>query len=204
TLSVGYGFEGLWFSHDTNGTFIGNEVNTSIKHKITKRIYQKVTYRFLGRDYTGRKARLANGNKGSKLRVDTRNLVEHELGFFPTDITKLRMTNQVYFNDSNDEYYDYYDYLNYRLGFSIIQYFNPKFYTITGFYYQLRNYDSRLCSDKYVVQKDKQYTVTTSLMYDLTKNISAFVNYSYTENQSNEPLERCTDKLYTAGVYYMF
>ena len=194
-VSAGYGFESFIFPNDRRGTFLINELNTSIKQRFTSRLYQKVAYRMIFRDYTVRRARLTNGCTGTKLRHDFRNLIEHEFGAYPTDITKLKLVNQVLFNDSNDRYEDFYDYFNYRLVASAVQYFNPRLYMNTGFYYQKKNYDSRTGSDDVVTEKDNQIGVSTSLLYDITRSLSVFVNYSHIRNMSNDPTERYTDNL---------
>ncbi|MFA6142933.1 MAG: hypothetical protein WC738_06560 [Candidatus Omnitrophota bacterium] len=204
TVSAGYVFEMMWFPHDTNGTYAANQVNTSIKQKIVKWLYQKATYRFLVKNFTENKVLLGNKTRGESNREDSRNVFEHELGAYIGKSTKVKIVNQFYFNESNYTYVDYYDYFNYKIGGSVIQFFTKKFYGIGGFYYQRRNYDSRYEADRQSRQKDNLYTVTGSLLYDLNKNISMFINYSHSENHSNEPLDRYVDSLYSAGIYYAF
>jgi hypothetical protein len=204
TLNAGYQFELLWFPNDANGTFIGNEINTGIKHKLARWLYHKFTYRLLFKNFTDRKARLGNNTLSSELREDLRNAFEYELGIYIGSRTKIKIYDQFYLNDSNDQYYDFYDYLNNKVGTSVIYFLTKKLYNITGFYYQRRNYDSRRVNDRDAKERDNLYVVTSSLLYDITKNISIFANYSHSENHTNEPLEKYTDTLYTAGLYYSF
>ena len=204
TLSLGYALEALWFPNDENGNFIGNEINAGIRQKLTGNTYHRVVYRLLFRDYLKRKARLGNFDLSEDLRADKRNVFEYEFGIYPTNKTKIRIVSQYYVNDSNDQYQDYYDYLNYRIGGSIIQFLTKRLYSIAGFYYQMRNYDSRRVSDRDAIEQDNLYLVTTSFLYDITKSTTAFVNYSHSENHTNEPLEKYSNSLYSAGLYYSF
>lgn len=204
TASVGYLFDLLWYPNDTNGTYVGNEFSCAIKQDLTRRSSQKVTYRVLLKDFTERKARLGNGNLSGHTRQDVRNTFEHEFSYAITKYTKVKLRNQVYLNDSNDQYYDYYTYVSYKTGGSLIQSIMPKLYGVAAFTYERRDYDSRQVSDRQADQWDNYITVSTTLLYDITKNISAFANYTHLENNTNEPLERYTDNLYTAGVYYSF
>ena len=181
-----------------------NEMNVSARHKLADRIYQKASYKLLFRNFLERKIRLADASLGSDLRFDIRNLFEYEIGFYIASTTKARVVEQFYINKSNDEYYDYYDYLNNRVGVSVIHLLTKRFYNITGLYYQRRDYESRKVSDRDAIQKDNLYIITTSFLYDVTKNVSVFVNYSHTENHTNEPLEKYSNSLYSAGVYYSF
>lgn len=203
-LNVGYVFDMMWFPNAENGTFAGNEINASIKQNITKWLYQKGTYRLLFKNYLEDKVLLGNKTRSSDLRADLRNTFEHELGIYIGSNTKIKIINQFYLNESNYQYADFYDYFNYKVGGSIIQFFTKKLYNISGFYYQRRNYDSRSAVYRQSPEKDNLYIVTTSFLYDVTKNLSVFINYSHSENHSNEPLERFVDSLYSAGLYYSF
>lgn len=204
TVSGGYLFETLWFPHDRNGSFVKNELNASVKHAITRKIYQKFTNRLQFRNYLHSKVMDGNGIYSSDLRYDVRELLEHELGAYPGKNTKVKVVNQVYFNYSNYQYLDYYDFLNYKVGLGVTHFFTKKLSAVSGIYYQRRNYDSRTCSDKQKHQKDNLYLLSASLMYEISKSASAFINYSHSENHSNEPLERYVDTIYTAGLYYAF
>jgi len=204
TLSVGYVFEPLIFPNDRNGSYLGNELNVSLRHKITKTFYQKLTYKLIFREFISRKAYLGNGTAGTDLRQDLRNLFEHEFGIYPTNNSKVRLVNQFFINESNDQYYDYYDYINYRVGLSLTQFFTDKLYGTTAFYYQRRDYDSRIVSDRDSTENDNLFLVTGSLLYDLKKDLTVFINYSHTENHTNEPLQKYGDTMYSTGVYYSF
>jgi len=204
TVSAGYVFEMMWFPHDTNGTYAANQVNAGVRQKITRWLYQKAAYRFLVKNFLYNKMLLGNKTRGADRREDFRNVFEHELGAYIGKYTKVKIINQFYLNSSNYSYVEFYDYFDYKVGGSIIQFFTKKLYGIGGFYYERRNYDSRYTIERWSRQRDNLYTVTGSLLYDLNRNISIFINYSHSENHSNEPLDRYVDSLYSAGVYYAF
>jgi hypothetical protein len=148
---------------------------------------------------------LGNGNLDSPLRTDTRNVLRYELGMYIGDLIKLKGISEYYINESNFQFLDYYDYTSYKIGGSLIAALAPKLYGTTSFYYLRRRYDSRTLSDNnQSTQRDNLYMVTGSLIYDITKNLSAFVSYSHSENHTNEPLEQYVDTLYSGGVTYYF
>lgn len=204
TVTSGYALEIMWFPNDEDGTYIGNEFNTSFKQFLTKWLYHKATYRFRLKNFTSNKALDGGGIRETKFRKDTRNIFEHELGAYIGEDTKVKVMNQFYLNDSNYSYTDFYDYSNYRVGGSIIQFFTDKLYGIAGFFYQRRNYKNRFTLRRQSRQKDNLYTVTCSLLYDIRRDVSLFVNYSHSENHSNEPFDQYVDTLYSGGVYYNF
>lgn len=204
TVSAGYVFEYMWFPRTADGTFIGNQFNACIKQDLTSWTYQKAAYRVILRDYPSNRARLGDFSQSSYDRFDVRNQFEHELGVYAGSKTKFRFTNQFYINDSNEQYFDYYDYYNYVFGTTLTRAITKKLYNVTGFYYQRRNYMARQVSDGTAIEKDNYYLVTTSFLYDITKDISIFVNYSYSQNNSNSPLEQYVDNMYSTGLYYSF
>lgn len=204
SMSNGYELEILWYPNDENGTFVGNKVFSRIKHRISDGINQSLGWNIQFKNYLQRKVLSANGDKGSNLRYDVKNVLEHEISAVATKTTKIKVRNEVQFNTSNFEYINYYDYFAYRIGGSITQIFTRKFYSVTNLSYQRKNYSGRICSDKSQEEMDNLYILSTTFMYDLTKSVSLFANYSHTENHTNEPLQRYTDNLFTAGVYYSF
>ena len=204
TLSAGYVFECLYFPFAEDGTFVGNQFNVCIKQDLTGWAYQKVAYRIILRNYLSNKVLLDDYTQGSDKRFDVRNQFEHEIGVYVGDRANIKITNQFYINDSNYQYYNYYDYYNYRFGTSLILFATKKLYSITAFYYQRRNYIDRKVSDGSDMERDNLYTASASILYDVTKNISVFVNYTHSENHTNESFEKYSYSLYSAGLYYSF
>jgi hypothetical protein len=129
-LNAGYAFEMMWFPHDDNGTYAGNQINAGVRQNITRWLYQKFTYRLLFKNFTANKVVLGTKVTSSELRADLRNVFEHELGIYIGRDTKVKIINQFYLNDSNYVYGDYYDYFNYKTGGSIIYFFTKNLYGI--------------------------------------------------------------------------
>ncbi len=204
TVTSGYALEIMWFPNDEDGNYIGNEFNTSFKQFLTKWLYHKETYRFRLKNFPSNEALDGAGVARDNLRQDTRNIFESELGAYIGDNTKVRVTNQFYYNSSNYSFTDFYDYSNYRVGGSVIQFFTKKLYGIGGVFYQRRNYKNRFTPRRLSRQKDNLYTVTGSLIYDIRRDLSVFVNYSHSENHSNEPFDQYVNTLYSFGLYYNF
>jgi len=204
TVTSGYALEIMWFTNDEDGTYIGNEFNTSFKQFLTRWLYHKGTYRFRLKNFLSNKALDGYGIRETKARQDTRNIFEHELGAYIGENTKVKIINQFYLNNSNYSFTDFYDYSNYRTGGSVIQFFTNKLYGIAGFFYQRRNYKNRFTPRRQSRQKDNLYTVTSSLIYDIRRDTSIFLNYSHSENHSNEPFDQYVDTIYSAGLYYNF
>jgi len=203
TLDTNYGFDVVYFPFDEDGTYLGNEVNVSAKHYINDSIYYKVGYFFLHKYFTSNKALGSNGNTTDDLRKDSRNGFDCEFGiYFEKAVLKLK--GHIFYNESNDLYYDYYDYWSWRLKPSVILLLTNKLYTIASFAYEQRNYDDRLSTKNNETVYDDTYTLNGSLLYDITPTFTLAVNYSYRENASNEPLQKYSGSIITAGAYFTF
>ncbi|MCM8791042.1 MAG: hypothetical protein NC938_05005 [Candidatus Omnitrophica bacterium] len=203
-FSAGYVFESMWYPHNREGNYLGNSFVVSLKHTVTKWLYQRAMYRLEYRSYFDRKVRLSNYTLSSELRADLRNTCRYELGIYIGKKVKLRVLNDYYVNESNYQYMDYYDYWANRTGCALTAILSKRLFGTAGFYYQRRNYYERQVSDSEALQRDNLYIVTGSLIYDMTDNLSAFVNYSHSENHTNEPLERYVDTMYSGGLSYFF
>ena len=203
TLDADYGFDFVYFPFDEDGTYLGNEVNVSAKHFITDSLYYKVGYFFLHKYFTSNKVLDAHGNTSDDLRKDSRNGIESEFGIY-FDKAVLKLRGNVFYNDSNDQYSDYYDYWSWRLKPSVILLLTDKLYTIASFAYEQRNYDRRLSTKNNETVYDDTFTLNGSLLYDITPTFTLALNYSYRENVSNEPLQKYSGSIITAGAYFTF
>jgi hypothetical protein len=201
TVSAGYVFEYMYFPNSEDGTYVGNQFNAAGRQDLTGWAYHNAAFRIILRDYLSMDVRDATFQPIDEKRFDIRSQFEYELGIRATKKTKFRFTNQFYINESNDPFFGYY---NYRFGASLVQFATKKLYGIAAFYYQRRNYMDRRCSDRNALERDNLYTVTASILYDIAKDISIYVNYTHSENHTNEVLEQYTDSVYSAGIYYSF
>lgn len=209
TASPNYRFNIVWYPNDDQGSYVWNEANISLKQNLIERLlfldrlYHKGTYRLSFQNFLHRKYRLGNKNFASKERADSRHTFEYETGLYIFD-SLVKVYNQFYINESNDQYQDYYDYISYKLGGSIIHLFTKRLYATASFYWQKKYYKDRLSSEDSRHEKDDIYTLSSSFFYDITPQLSLFTNYSYRESQSTEPLQKYSGSIFTLGVYYNF
>jgi len=208
-FGAGNNFEYIYYPKEEGSIFYANESEVFIQHNIAEGIYQRLIYKFMFREYTDRKARdWANVAKGADRR-DLRNSIIHEVRAIIFDKYVLKMRNQYFINDSNDQYMDYYDYSSYRIDTTFIlpifPFFFENFYGLISLGYQLRDYDSRqLVNDASKTQEDDFYNAIGSLIYDLNKSFSISLNYVYCQNESNEPSEEYSGSTISLGLHYAF
>jgi hypothetical protein len=53
-------------------------------------------------------------------------------------------------------------------------------------------------------QEDKTYNLTSALYYNLKKDLTVGLTFTYRNNWSNEQLERYQDSVVTLGTFYKF
>jgi len=192
------------YPNKKENTFSGLVLSTYLRHYIVKRIYHELGYEFLKRWYPDRKTTLANSNPSNQDRIDDRFRIKYKIGA-SSSRAFFSLSNEYSKNDSNERYQDYYDYWVYRLRPSVMYFFTEKFYTNVGFVYKYTHYKDRrstMDSSKHV--RDNTYMVNTSLYYDISKNTTFGITYSYNENTSNDPYQKYSGSTITGGVFYSF
>ena len=107
-------------------------------------------------------------------------------------------------NDSNYEYQDYYDYWGLNLKTTGVFYFTKKFYSIINFSYTRKSYDERKTADSVTDQKDNLYVASFLLAYDITSSCTISADYTYRDNQTNQPFDKYSGSVYTISVNYAF
>lgn len=200
--AVGYNY----YPHEELSTYLLYSPQLSIKHKLTEAISQKIAYDFQLKGYPDRKATDGAGLPKESDRIDIRNGVTHELsGSFFNDVF-LRLKNQYYVNDSNDQFMDFYDYRSYRANLTaIMPLLTKKLYGLLTVGYQRRDYNNRqLVNDNSKTEADDTYNAGSSLIFDITKTISVSLNYDYIQNESNEPSEEYSGSTMSCGFHYAF
>lgn len=203
-LDASYKFEWLFFPHDEDGSYLSNYCSLFLQNNVFEDFYQKIGFKLEYRHFTDRQTLGGNGLKQGDLREDMRYTGEYEVALSIKDIIKVRQNLQAYRNDSNDQYYDYYDYNAFRTKTSLITLFTKNFYSITSLAYTKKIYDDRLSTEDNTHQRDNFYVFGASLLYELTPSFTLTVGYSYRENVSNEPLDKFSGSVWTAGLYYSF
>ncbi len=205
-LSFNNAFEYNYYPHEDASTYASYSPQLLFRHNISKTIYHRLGYDFEIRRYPERKAEDGSRAKKAAARQDIRNGLAYELAGLGIKDIFLKIKNRYYVNDSNDQYMDYYDYWAYRLDIStVVPLFRDRLFALIGAGYQRTDYKTRhLVSDTGRRQKDNLYNISSSLLFDITKRLSASLNYSYRQNESNEPSEKYSGSIYSIGFHYAF
>ncbi|MDP8299657.1 MAG: hypothetical protein P9L88_07150 [Candidatus Tantalella remota] len=197
-------YDGFFFPNDEESTFNGLYLKTYLRHYITKDFYQEGGVEYLMRWYPDQKTYLTNGFISDKDRFDKRVRFKYNLGYFSENFF-VGLSNEFARNDSNDTFEQYYDYWLYRLRPSIMYFFTDKFYTDLSLVYKYTHYkDRRATNNINNVERDNTYIFNSSFYYDIKDDLTVSVTYSYSENSSNDPFEKYSGSVITAGIYYTF
>jgi len=208
-FSLSSNLEYNYYPKDESARFYAIEPETFIRHDINDNIYQKLVYSFMFKEYTDRSPQDGAGASKPGDRKDLRNSLTHELNFILFNEYILKLRNQYSVNDSNDQYLDYYDYDTYRIDATVIMPVFPvlfkNLYGLLNCGYQFRDYKTRtLVADTSKTQEDDFYNVLSALIYDLNDAFSVSFNYTYNQNESNEPSEKYSGSTYSLGLHYAF
>jgi hypothetical protein len=190
--------------HDELGRYAEHLFATSLRHDISKRIYQQITYEVFTRHYP--KWQIRNNGGVFKLgkRNDIRNSITHRLGIYLLDNLFLKEENTVYYNYSNEQFMEYYDSRSFFTRTTLIHFTTKKLYEMADFSYQYVPYTKRTISDKQEKQRDNIFTFGGSVFYDFTSNLTAGVTFNYKKSFSNEGVKNYRDYIISSGLYYRF
>jgi hypothetical protein len=205
TWSADYTADFVDYPHDKASEYTMNKVGTGLRHDITDRLYHKIAYSFSYKDYPKWRTRNDDGYRFLGNRKDTRNTIEHQLGFYPIDRTFIRTDNTIYFNNSNDPYLDYYDYMVLKTKATIVHLITDSLYGSVNGGYQYKSYRNRSLSDDGADdQRDHLIMGGASIFYDIMPNVSIGTSFDYRKNFSNEGEQKYTDYIVSSGVYARF
>ena len=204
TFGLNYALDYVLFPNDEDGTYLSNQAEVFVRQNILPNLYHKIGYSFLHKGYSHNKTLDGKKVRTDLLRKDGRDSIEYEAGIYLFDRAIIKTDIQFYRNNSNYQYYDYYDYWSFKIRPSCIFMLTKKLYTSGSFTYQQRRYDDRLSSEDDEHVYDDTCSFNISVLYDLTKSFTFALNLSYRENSSNEPLQKYSGSMVTAGLYYSF
>ncbi|MBN1913764.1 MAG: hypothetical protein JW788_05120, partial [Candidatus Omnitrophica bacterium] len=123
--------------------------------------------------------------------------------FFPKD--QLKLGFQYYNNNSSERYLHYYDYDSYKGTASLTHLFNNKTFGYFSFSRERGDYHNRsISTNNGRCQDDRTYVLTSALYYNIKKDFTLGLSYTYRNNYSNEPMERYQSSMFTVGTYYKF
>ncbi len=195
-----------YYSKDELSTYTSYNPQLALKHNINESVFQKLCYDFELREYTGTRATDGTGSKRDTGRSDISNGVSYEIGAtFLKDIF-IKVKNEYLVNDSNDQFMDYYDYWAYRVAVTgVMPLLTKRLYGLVSIGYQRTDYNSRqLVQDNTKTEKDNLYLASSSVIFDITKRLSVSLNYTYRQNESNEPSQKYSGSIMSAGFHYAF
>ena len=204
TLSSGLGFVIYDYPYSGGDDFLDYKANIKVKHDLPMKMFHALRYEFLFRDYSERRIRTISGATSEKKREDNRYTVGYELGkYLKKDLLKGDI--QYYYNDSNETYLKYYTYDSVLFGPSWTHLFNNKLFSYMSFLREWRDYRTRTISQNAGFKEwDRTYIITSALYYNLRKDLTLNLNYTYRENWSNEPTSTYSGSLITTGLFYKF
>lgn len=204
TVSGGYAFDIIEYYHTGTDDYFEQVLDLKVKQTLPRKMFHSLRYDGSFRNYDKRYNRSDTGIVGTKKRDDVRNTFTYEIGkFFEKDMLKLNF--EYYNNNSDEKYLNYYDYDSYRFGASLTHLFSTKVFGYLSAARQLRDYRTRsLINNPGAKQEDKTYLCTAALFYSVNKSLSFGLNYSYRQNNSNEPGERYSGSLTSFSAYYRF
>jgi hypothetical protein len=194
-------------------TYPGNEtsdtqalkLSTALRHVITERCSHHLTYEWSDIDYPDRFTRLSNGQRDTNMKQeDNRHRLVHSITY-KIDKTKFKLHNEFIINESNDDFQDYYDYKSYKIKPATVYYITPRLSLDAGVSAKYRFFDERRCTDD-ADEKVRETTLTysASLYYDILKNVTAGITYTYTQNYSNDSDQEYSGSTVYSGMTYFF
>jgi len=204
TIKVFNDIELVEYVKNDDGEYLGDKAGFVLKQKLPKNFFHSLKYEYFYKNYSDRKAMNGWGGLTNKDRVDNRNTIYYDAGFYLKK-AMFKGFGEYYINRSNDNYLDYYDYESVRVGCSTIYLLTSKMSAYLSYYRQFRNYDARtIPGDNTQAEKDRTWVATTSLFYDFSKNVSLGLNYSYRQNLSNYPAQKYSGSITSMGLYCRF
>jgi opacity protein-like surface antigen len=209
-LETDYDFRYAWFPNEELASSLGQEVRGGVRQALSDNVELRAGVSYSTKDYDERFNRESSGIlSSSEERGDNRYEIDTELGFRISRDLYLRAGFAYYLNDSDDQFHDYYDYDSYRIHTSVrwrpCPVRLPKLHLTGRFSYENRDYNSRpLVDDAHTFESADIYTAAAGCYYQLHRNISLGVDYSYRQKNSNEPSQSYSSSISTIGLHYSF
>jgi hypothetical protein len=205
-VRVDYDFEVLRYYQLGEGDYLSHIPGIEFKYRFSEDFYGLLGYNYLDRTFVKRKIRNGGFQLLRKRRKDCRHMSICEIGyFFPK--TFLRLKNEYYLNDSNDQYVDYYDYWADMVSLSAVHMFNQRLSGFLSIGHQWKGYKQRttyLPLLTFTTQEDRLLIGYACLSYDLGEGLSLNIDYSYRENNSNDPEHKYSGSIASGSLTFGF
>ena len=202
----GYDFSYFYYPNDENATFAFHKGFVYLKNKWTKNTYQELQFQFGMKQYTdGNAIAHSTITYQDVERQDERQVIEYIWGTKLTKQLSLRLKTKYTINDSNAYYQDYHDYESLEFAPLLTYAINKKWIldgrvSVTGKEYQRRE----ISGGTQDIQSDDLYVAGLGVRYILNKHNTISLNYSYTENASNDESKEYSSSLVSGGWRYNF
>lgn len=202
-IKAGYLLGMVWYPHDKDGTYTTYGPLLETKYYINRDLYLQCGYEYTEYDYDKRKKKDHRNVTLETTRQDDRHVLRFAVGKYFKDLL-IKVSEKIDFNESNDEFMDFYDYMSYRTSiFAGLPLFK-KFYVSGYASFRIKDFDSRKTLDLSEVEEQKTYSAAGSIYYKLYKDVYISSTYTYTQNESNEPLNEFSESIISAGLQVMF
>lgn len=216
SVHLGYETDFLYYHKLKNSTYFNHGPNVGFRMWLTKSIYQDIGFKTLFKTFTKAKALKGDSSLGDNRR-DTRRIIDYEIGkYFKKSL--LKFSTQYYINDSNYQYFDDYDYKSKSFNLTYICALTDKFSYLIGSEFERKDYLSKPITYPVVIQQvpmtvfslptpeqyDDVYKVNAGLFYDIKKNLTISLNWSWIESDSNNPLYEYAGYVTSLGLQYRF
>ena len=204
-LRIDYDFEALRYYQMGDSDYLSHIPRIEFKHYSAKNFYQLIGYKYMDRGFLKGKIRDSAGQLLREKRRDKRHTGIFEIGYFlPKSL--LRLKNEYYANDSNDQFLNFYDYWADLLSLSIVHLFSKRLSGFLSVGHEWRKYDDRamITEHPFTTQADKMLIGYASASYDITKAISLNVEYAYREKKSNDSNYKYSGSIMSAALNFTF
>lgn len=203
TLKAGYVLDSVWYLHDKDGTYFAPGPMAEVRCDITDSTYVKSSYQFRIYDYDKKRINDGAGQTLSTNREDHRHAATFEIGQYIKELL-ISAEERIDFNDSNDEYMDFYDYTAYKTSiFASMPVFKVLNLVAHGSY-RWKDFATRKTADLSATEQQKAMTLGVTAYYNIYKSAYISAGYTYTQNYSNEPANKYSDSVSSAGIHIFF
>jgi len=203
SVKCGYLLDSVWYPHDKEATYLTQGPLAGLGYYINDDLFLDADYTFKIYEYDTKKIKGGSGEALATDREDYRHSISFGIGQYIKELL-IKVEEKVDFNDSNDEYMDYYDYVSYKTSVFVSMPVFEVLYLVAHGSYKYKDFDSRQNSDLNATETQKVMTLGATAYYNVYKSLYLSAGYSYSQNYSNEPLNRYSDSTTTTGLHFFF
>ncbi len=206
SVGTGYDFSDFYYPKNEDGDFLFHKGFVYLRHDISRSLFHRVLFEYGYKAHVHKKA-LADSitELSDKESSDRRQVVEYTVGWLASRDLYLNLRTRFSINNANARYMDFYDYNSYEISPALNYRLCPKAILSAYFSYLRREYKSRLLSTGgQKTQKDNVWAPNVGIRYNINKQVSTSLFYTYRNNCTNEPLEKYKESVFTWGLEYSF